>query len=181
MIPSSNIASIYVKIVGDNSLLSIAQNNLLNNLERIRKVRTYTFFANNAQTELGVSRNYGNDRYYSWEDTIIDCRNSPNLINSSLLEEFDDIIAQNMRFQCFKNDIEERSGNLIKVTSFHKVILGRENMRYNIKRSSKIEDFDMIRIGIRLFANSDEDFKQALKNLYDYENPFLIRKTIAKA
>ncbi len=181
MIPSNSIANIYIKIAGEGSLLSIAQHNLLNNLERIKKVRTHTFLANNAQTKFGISRNFGHKRYYSWEDTIIDCRNNPTLINSRLLEEFDEVIAQNARFQRFKNDIEERSKYLIEVMPFHNIILGKENMRYNIKRSSKIEDFDIVRIGIKLFADSDEAFKQALKNLYDYENPFLIRKTIARA
>ncbi len=181
MIPNTSIAAIYVKIVGENSLISIAQHNLINNLERIRKFRTHTFLENNAQTQLGISRNFGHERYYSWEDTIIDCRNSPTLINSDILQELDDMIAEIPRFQRFKHDIEERSGNIIKITPFHNILLGEENMRYNIRRGSKIENFDMVRIGIKLSADNEELFKLGLKNLHDCEDPFKIRIAVTQA
>ena len=181
MIPRNSIASIYIKIVGENSLLSIAQSNLLSNLERTAKVRTHTFFANNAQTEFGISRNFGHERYYSWEDTIIDCRNNPTLVNSDILKEIDEIITETPRFQRFKRDIEKRTSSLVKVKAFHNILLGEENMRYNIRCSSKIEDFDIVRVGIKLFADSDEVFKQGMKKLYDCENPFKIRVAVAQA
>ncbi len=181
MIPSTSISAIYIKIIGESSLFSIAHNNLINNLERIRKVRAYTFLANNAQTRLGTSRNFGHERYYSWEDTIIDCRNSPTIIYSDTLNDLNEIIAESPKFKRFKNDIEERAGGLITVTPFHNTILGVDNMRYNIKRSSKLDDFDMVRIGIKLYADNERDFSIGLKNISDHENPFNIRVPVARA
>ncbi len=181
MIPRSNIASMYVRITGESSLLYMAQSNLLANLDRISKVRTHTFISNNAQTEFGISRNFGHERHYSWEDTIIDCRNNPTLINSEILKEFDEIISENMRFQRFKTNIEEKMGGFIEVKPFYSILFGEENMRYNIKRSSKIEDFDIIRVGIKLCADSDEIFKQGIKILHAHENPFNIRKPLIHA
>lgn len=181
MIPHNIITNMYVKIIGENSLFSIAQNNLLNNLERTAKVRTHVFLSNNAQTKFGISRNFGHERYYSWEDTIIDCRNNPTLVDSEIIKDFDEIISENLRFQRFKQDIEEKMGSLIQVTPFYSILIGEENMRYNIRRSSKVEDFDIIRVGIKLSAEDDESFNQAMKNLYDLENPFKIRMPLAHA
>ncbi len=171
MIPSNSISSIYVKIAGEDTLLAMAQSNLFSNIERIAKIRTHTFLANNGQTKFGISRNYGNQRYYSWEDTIIDCRNNPTLTNSKVLENIEEIISDNNRFIAFKTDIEERSQGLIKVQPFFSILYGEDNMRYNIRRSSKIEDFDIIRIGICLLADNDDEFTQALLNLKNWENP----------
>ena len=171
MIPSSSIANIYIKIAGENSLLAMAQSNLLNNLERINKVRTHTFISSNGQTEFGISRNIGHQRYYSWEDTIIDCRNNPTLIDSEMLKNFDEMVTENHRFYNFKKDIETRMNGFINVQPFYSVLSGKDNMRYNIRRSSKIEDFDIIRVGICLSSTSDDDFKQGLLSLKNIDNP----------
>ncbi len=171
MIPSNSITNIYVKIAGQNTLLSMAQSHLLNNIERINKVRTHTFVTNNGQTEFGISKNYGHKRYYSWEDTIIDCRNSPDLVDSEILQNFNEILSENHRFYNFKKNLEERTQGSIEIQPFHSILQGKENMRYNIRCSSKIEDFDIIRVGFCLSAKSDNDFKQGLSNLRDWENP----------
>tara|TARA_R110001592_G_scaffold3525_18_gene20021 strand:+ start:6989 stop:7549 length:561 start_codon:yes stop_codon:yes gene_type:complete len=175
MIPSNGIVSIYAKIIGDQSLLSIAQGNLLGNIERVGKARTHTFMAFNGQTEHGVSHNYGSDRYYSWEDTIIDCRNAPNLVDSDGLQDWFESFADNRRFLKFKNDLENRMGGHISVTPYHSILRGEDNMRYNIKRRSKIEDFDTIRVGIRLTAADDDAFQAGLHALKDCNNPFKIK------
>ena len=181
MIPSNNIAHIYVKIIGENSLLSMAQSNLLSHLDKIRKVRTHTFISNNGQTEFGISNNFGAERYFSWEDTIIDCRNNPTLMDSETLQNLEETISENLHFQRFKKDIEDRAEGLITVTPFYSSLSGVENMRYNIKRAAKIEDFDIIRVGIKLSAKNDRDFKQGLKNLYNHEHPFNVRKPLMHA
>ncbi len=181
MIPSNNIAHIYVKIIGENSLLSMAQSNLLSHLDKIRKVRTHTFISNNAKTEFGISNNFGYERHYSWEDTIIDCRNSPTLMDSDALQNIEETISENSHFQKFKNDIEDRAKGLITITPYYSTLSGTENMRYNIKRAAKIEDFDIIRVGIKLSAKDGTDFEQGLKNLYSHENPFNVRKPLMHA
>lgn len=175
MIPSSSIAHMYVKIIGEQSLLSMAQNNLLGNLERISKVRAHTFIKHNGQTEFGVSRNFGSKRYYSWEDTIIDCRNSPGIVDSEALDNFSEDLSCCARFKKIQDDLENRMEGLIGVSAFHSVLRGADNMRYNIKRSSKIENFDIIRVGIRLKACGEQDFKRGLSFLRDWENPYKIK------
>lgn len=175
MIPSKGIASMYAKIMGDQTLLAMAQGNLLSNLERVGKVRTHTFIAFNGQTEHGISQNYGAERYYSWEDTTIDCRNAPDLANSDRIKALDDALSENARFKKFKEDIEKRMNGYVTVEPFHSVLRGEENMRYNIKRKSKIEDFDIIRVGVRLMARDEDAFKAGLHALKDMDNPFKIK------
>ena len=181
MIPSSSFESMYFRIIGENSLLSMAQSHLLCNLERIAKIRTYTFITNNGQTEFGISRNFGHERYYSWEDTIIDCRNCPSLVDNESLQDFTETISENYRFHRFKTDIEERSGGLITVEPFNSVLRGEDNMRYNIRRSSKVEDFDIIRVGVLLSASSDAIFKKGLDNLKYWESPLKNKKPLQHA
>lgn len=181
MIPSSNIAHMYVKIVGEQSLLAMAQNNLLSNVERVGKVRTHTFLAHNGQTEFGVSRNFGCERYYSWEDTIIDCRNSPGLVDSDILQSFSESLAVSLRFENFQNDLGKRMENLVSIMPFHSILRGEDNMRYNIKRTDKIEDFDIIRIGFRLHAPCKEDLEKGLDCLRDWENPYKTKSCAGRA
>ena len=181
MIPHSSIAQVYVKIVGQDSLLAMAQSNLLYHLERIAKVRTHTFLSHNGQTAFGISQNFGCERYYSWDDTVIDCSNSPALLDSETLRNFDTILSENRRFMRFKNSLENRMDGLIEIEPFYSVLRGEENMRYNIRHDSKIEDFDIIRVGIRLSASCEGTFKQGLSALHHDENPFSIRKSFAHA
>ncbi len=181
MIPNNTITTMYVRIIGENSLVSMAQSNLLAHLDRVVKVRTHTYIANNAQTEFGISRNFGHERYYSWEDTIIDCRNCPGLVDSTILEDFPEALSENNRFISFKEDLEKRMEGFITVEPFVSVLRGEDNMRYNIRRSSKIEDFDIVRVGVCLSAESDEAFKNGLKALEDWENPFKIKRQLSRA
>ena len=175
MVPSNGIVSIYAKIIGDQTLLAIAQGNLLGNFERVGKTRTHTFIAFNGQTEYGISRNYGADRYYSWEDTTIDCRNAPDLVSSDYLKDWDETLSENQRFMKLKEELENRMGGNISVEPFHSILRGEDNMRYNIKRQSKIEDFDIVRVGIRLKARDEEAFKAGLQALKESENPFKLK------
>lgn len=174
MIPSNVIAHAYVGIFGGNTLLSMAQSNLLSNLDRIRKVRTHTYLSNNGQTRQGVSHNFGAERCYSWKDTVIDCRNSPSVVDSPVLEDFEDSIAETPRFRTFKKAVEERSNGKLSVRPFYTIVKGEENMRYNILCDNKIEDFDIIRVGVEVFAASEEAFSQGLKALQDWEKPFRV-------
>lgn len=178
MIPSSSLDYVYMKLIGQNTLLAMAQANLLANMDRIRKVRTHTFLANNGQTETGISRNEGAERYYVWEDTIIDCRNSPALPASDQLMDFPETLESNKRFKLFQDAIEDRSGGKLHAVAFYKVMRGEENKRYNIKiksdTKSKIEDFDTIRIGLKVVADSDNDFKLGLENMRNWEKPFKV-------
>lgn len=178
MIPSSSLTNLYVRFIGDRSLLAIAQANLFANIERIAKTRTHTFLANNAQNEQGISRNFGADRYYSWEDTVIDCRNAPNLVEEDMLQGFLEGLSENRKFRKFKEDIEERMGNHIRVEPFVNILKGEDNMRYSIKRSSKIEDFDTIRVGFRIIAENESECKKGFACLQDHENPFKMKKHI---
>ncbi len=175
MIPNTGFGSMYVKIIGENALFTLAQNNLLNHLERTSKTRTHTFLANNGQTEYGISNNFGALRCYSWGDTTIDCRNAPGLSESDFSEHLA-TLSENRRFQKVKENLEQRMGGLISVEPFFSVLLGKDNMRYNICRAAKIEDFDIIRVGMALEAPSEECFSRGLAHLKDSENPFKMKK-----
>lgn len=181
MISNNNITSVYAWLVGDSSLLALAQNNLLNNLERTRKIRTHTFLANNGQNKFGISRNYGEARHYSWEDTTIDCGNCPNLINSPLLEDLTETITKSRKFKMFEEMLAERSCGLITCTPFYSILKGEENKRYNIKCASKFEDFDILRIGVKLEAESEDAFKDGLQNIKDWDSPLKTKTVRANA
>ncbi len=178
MIPGNSLAQMYIKIVGEHSLLGMAQNNLLSHLERTAKTRTHTYFANNGQTEFGISRNFGAERYYSWADTVIDCRNCPNLVGSDMLSEISEMISENKRFVSFHRDMTERMGGIIEITPFYSILKGKDNMRYNIRCETKYEDFDIIRVGIKLSAPDSETFKEGLNNMAKWENPFTIKNKV---
>ncbi len=175
MIPSSGIAVIYTKIMGNSSLLSIAQSNLISNFERVSKTHTHTYFAFNGQTKYGISQNYDSERYYSWEDTIIDCRNAPDLVGSDYLQGWGEALQENKRIRKLIDNLEIRMGGHIRVEPFYSVFLGEDNMRYNIRRSSKIDDFDIIRVGLKLKARDEAHFKEGLLTLKEEENPFKIK------
>ena len=175
MIPNSSLTSMYVRIVGENSLLSMAQSNALANLERVNRVRTHTFLANNGQDKNGVSQNYGEERYYSWNDTVIDCRNNPNLVDSDFLSDLDENMMDNKRFLRIKADLEERMGGCVEVLPYHSVLRGEDNTRFNI-RSRSVDNFDVIRVGFKLIAKDDEQFAQGLSHLKELNNPFKIKK-----
>jgi len=171
MISNNNITSVYAWLVGDSSLLALAQSNLLGNLDRIRKVRTHTFLANNGQNEFGISRNFGKARHYSWEDTTIDCGNHPNLINSPLLEDLAETISNSRKFILFNEMVTERSDGVLTCTPFYSILKGENNKRYNIKCASKFEDFDILRLGAKLEAESEGAFKEGLQNIKNWNSP----------
>lgn len=178
MIPNNGIAVIYTKIMGNNSLLSIAQNNLISNFERVSKTRTHTYFAFNGQTKYGISQNYDSERHYSWEDTIIDCRNAPDLVGSDYIQDWGEALPENKRLRKLIDNLEVRMGGHICVEPFYSVLLGEDNMRYNIKRSAKIDDFDIIRVGLKLKAKNEARFKEGLLTLKEEENPFKLKLNI---
>ncbi len=180
MIPNNGIAMIYTKIMGNHSLLSIAQSNLISNFERVSRTRTHTYFAFNGQTEFGVSHNYGEERYYSWEDTIIDCRNAPDLVGSDYIQDWGESLHENKRLRRLIDNLEIRMGGHISVTPFYSVLLGENNMKYNIKRRSKIDDFDIIRVGLRLKAENENMFKEGLLVLKEEDNPFKLKIKMSK-
>lgn len=177
MIPSSSMDYVYVRLIGQTSLLGIAQSNLLVNLDRIKKVRMHVFLSNNAQTEEGVSRNEGAERFYSWNDTIIDCRNCPELIQSEQLSDLTETISLQKRFKNFRESLRERSNALLEAEPFLSIVLGENNMRYHIAcdTKSRVQNFDMIRIGVKIFAQNEESYKDGLKALSDWENPYKIK------
>lgn len=175
MISGNGIASFFVWVTGEQTLLTMARSNFFMHLDRISKTRTHTFLSNNAQNENGVSRNFGADRYYCWEDTMIDCRNAPRLIESDVLRDFTYGIAENPRFLKIKTDLEKRMGGFVAIEPFYSVLRGEDNMRYNIRHGGIIEDFDIVRIGLRLHAKDEATFKQSLGALADSENPFKLR------
>ena len=173
MIPSGNFSTaIYAKLIGDQAYLAIAQGNLFANLELITKnKRMHTFLAFNAQKEDGVSCNSGEERFYTWKDTIIDCRHAPGLIDSEDLEAWGEVLTEGRKFKKFKKQLEEKMDGHITVEPFHKELRGKDNMRYNIRLDSKVEDFDSIRVGISLKAKDEEAFKVGLEALKTNENP----------
>ncbi len=181
MIPSNGITSIYVRFAGEQSLLSMAQSNMIGNFDRISKVRTHTFLSNNAQTPEGVSRNFGADRFYCWDDTTIDCSNNPALIDSDAVSHLKEQIASDRKFQILKSDLENRMGGEVTVEPFVQIVRGEDNMRYNIRRQSKVDDFDMIRVGIRVHAQDEQAFKAGLKAMADEENPFKMKPLVQHA
>lgn len=174
MIPSTTFTHAYVGIFGENTLLAFAQNNLLNNLDRIRKVRLHTYLSNNGQTRDGISQNFGHWRCYSWQDTVIDCSNAPSLIDSPILEELEETIAENQRFKAFAEAIQERSEGKLCAKSFYMIIKGEENKRFNFRCGAKIEDFDIIRVGVEIMAESEKDFKKGLDNIRISEIPYRV-------
>lgn len=173
MIPSGNFSTaIYAKLIGDQAYLAIAQGNLFANLELITKnKRMHTFLAFNGQKDDGVSYNSGHTRYYTWKDTIIDCRHAPGLIDSEGLEAWGETLAESRKFKKFKEQLDEKMGGHIIVEPFHKALRGEDNMRYNICLDSKVEDFDSIRVGICLKAKDDEAFEAGLEALKTSEKP----------
>ncbi len=175
MIPSGNISTtIYAKIIGDQAYLEIAQRNLFANLELItRSKRMHTFFEFNGQMDNGVNCNTGDKRYYTWKDTIINCRYAPNLVNYEGLGLWGEAIADNKRFIKIKTQLEEGMEYNITIDPFYKVLYGKDNMRYNICLDSKIEDFDSIRIGVCLKAENKEVFKKGLMALKEHEKTSL--------
>ncbi|MDH5723428.1 MAG: hypothetical protein OEY94_08930 [Alphaproteobacteria bacterium] len=181
MISNNNIPSVYAWLVGDSSLLALAQNNLLCNLDRIKKIRTHTFLANNGQNEFGISHNFGAARHYSWEDTTIDCGNCPNLIDNPLLEDISETISGSRKFILFSEMVTERSGGLISCSPFYSILKGEENKRYNIKCASKFEDFDIVRLGVKLEAESEEIFKEGLQNIKNWDSPLKSKAMSANA
>ena len=172
MITANGLNSVAIWITGEQSLLSIAKYNLLNNLERINKISTHTFLDKNAQTEFGISHNFGALRHYCWEDTMVDCRHAHNLTESDALRDMVQDLSAHSRFQCAKETIETRMNHLVTLEPFTSVQRGEENMRYNIRRNRKIEDFDIIRVGFKLSARDEVTFKQALQAMSDADNPF---------
>lgn len=173
MIPSGNISTtLYAKIIGDQAYLAIAQGNLFANLELLTKnKRMHTFFAFNGQKADGASCNNGCERYYTWKDTVIDCRHAPTLIDGEGLEAWGEGLAESRKFKKFKKQLEEKMGGHITVEPFHKALRGKDNMRYNIRLDSKVEDFDSIRVGICLKAEDDEAFKAGLEAFKASEHP----------
>ncbi len=180
MIPSNSFASLYVRMAGDSSILSSAHHNLIVRFERVSKSRTHTFFANNAQTEFGVSNNFGAVRHYTWNDTVIDCRHCPALPDSDALRDFDDTISGYTRFEKMRQKLEGRMGGFITIQPFYSVLRGEDNMRYNICRKRKVEDFDIVRIGLKLSAVNEEQFNAGLKFLNDQDNPFILKTHLLK-
>lgn len=179
MIPSTSISSIYARIAGERVFLAIAQNNLMTNLDRITKVRTHTFLANNGQNENGVSRNFGSERCYIWNDTTVDCRHAPSLANEEVLQDLNETIAAGQKFQTFKREIEERSGGLIQVEPFYSVHHGAENMRYDIRRGGGgVVDFDIVRVGVKLTAQDEDAFKNGLEHIRRAEDPLYNKKPL---
>ena len=174
MIPGNTFAQTYASLFGENTLLAMAQNNLLNNLDRIRKVRTYTFLSNNGQTKYGVSHNDGLRRSYSWQDTVIDCRNAPSLTQSYLLADFEEALADHPRFKLFKDSVQARSEGILYAVPFYMIVTGEENNRYNILCDNRFEDFDIIRVGVEVIAQTPEAFKQGLENIRLSEIPFRV-------
>ncbi|MCK5384667.1 MAG: hypothetical protein KAJ29_03760 [Alphaproteobacteria bacterium] len=173
MIPSGNISTaLYAKLIGNQAYLAIAQGNLFANLELISKnKRMHTFLAFNGQKKDGVSHNSGAKRYYTWKDTIIDCRQAPGLIDSEGLEAWGETVSESRKFKRFKEKLEKKLSGHITVELFHKTLRGEDNMRYNIQLETKVEDFDSIRVGICLKAEDDEAFKIGLDALKSSENP----------
>lgn len=173
MIPSSNFStSLYAKLIGDHAYLAIAQGNLFVNLDIISKnKRMHTFLAFNGQKDDGKSCNSGSERYYTWKDTIIDCRHAPGLLDSDGLEAWGENVSESRKFKRFKKELEEKLGGHISVELFYKALRGEENMRYNIQLDSKVEDFDSVRVGICLKAEDEKTFKAGLDALKFVENP----------
>lgn len=166
----------YTKIIGDQALLALAQSNLLSNIDQIiKRGRMNTYFAFNGQTEEGVSCNSGKERCFSWEDTLIDCRNAPTLVDEEGLEAWLLIVSDNAKLIKFKESLEEKMGGHITIEPFCKALLGKENGRYNIRLDSKVEDFDSIRVGIKLKAEDEGSFKKGLEALKISEQPFQVK------
>jgi hypothetical protein len=92
------------------------------------------------------------------------------------LADFPDSVAANRRFQIFQEAIAERSNGLLRAEPFYTVIKGTENMRYNIKCDTKkrVEDFDTIRVGFKVIASSEADFKKGLDSMRMWEKPFKV-------
>lgn len=179
MIPNSTLSSMYARLIGERTLLALAQSNLMANLSRVTNVRTHTFLTNNAQNEFGVSRNYGDVRCYTWDDTTIDCSYAPSLSEEHNVRGLCNTIAQGAKYEAFKDSVEERSGGLITVEPFYSIQNGEDNMRYDIRRGhNKIVDFDIVRVGVKLTAKDDETFKQGLEHIRRAEDPFYTNKPI---
>lgn len=180
MIPGTSFADIFAKLGGAFTLVSLAGNNLASNLEKIPRNNAHTFLGYNGQTEFGICRNFGAERFYTWEDTIIDCRSCPTLLESDALKKIDESIEKSRKFKSFKHFVSEKSGQLLEVGAFHSVLRGTDNMRYNIRRNTKIEDFDIVRIGMKITATDEAAFKAGLENMRIAQSPLHISKPVIK-
>ena len=151
------------------------------NLDRITKVRTHTYLVNNGQNESGISHNFGHERCYTWNDTIIDCGFAPSLANEEILQHLDENIAAGHKFKKFKREVEERSGGQIIVMPFHNIGHKSDNMRYDIHRfGGKGIDSEVIRVGVKLTATDEATFKQGLEAIRRTEDPLHMCKPLIK-
>lgn len=171
MVPKRGLSAVMCRIAGNTLFLDLVQRNLLTNINKIRHGRTHTFLSNNAQNEDGISQNSGAQRYYTWQNTIIDCREMPTLQSTAHIEGLTIRLEQTGYFKAFQKSIEERSGGFLKASAFVKVMQGQQNKRYNIRleSKSKYEEFDIIRVGVCISAASPEDFKLGMMHLLNWE------------
>lgn len=181
MIPNTSISSFYARIAGDRVLLGLAQSNLMANLDRITKVRTHTYLVNNGQNESGISHNFGNERCYTWNDTVIDCASAPALCTDDALQHLDEAIATCTKFKIFKREVEERSAGQICVSPFFSIGRKSDVIRYDAQRFGiKCADSEVIRVGVKLTALDEATFKQGLESLRRAEDPIHMSKPLMR-
>lgn len=177
MLKGSGFIKLYTKILGERAILAYAQAKLAINLSRITKVRTHTFLRNNAQTAFGISHNFGENRYYFWRDTIIDCRSLKKIALSDHVENLEKMITNSRKFKKFKEKIETQSQHKINVSPACILQRGTENMRFDIRcNGGAIIDFDLIRIGVHLYAANEADFSEGLELIRRAEDPLYCYK-----
>ncbi len=174
MVPRKGFSGFIFRLAGEQLFLDLVRRNVLAQVSKLKNGRTHTFLSNNAQSVDGVSQNMGAERYYTWQNTLVDCREIPGLLHSPSLENFSQRIEEQAVFQAFRNTLEERSKGYLKASAFLKVMQGHENKRYNIRldSKSKYEEFDIIRTGICVKTDSPENFKMGLFHLLDWEKRY---------
>jgi hypothetical protein len=171
MVPKKGFSAAFYRMAGESVFLDTVQRTLLRHLNKVRNGRTHTFLSNNGQTAQGISQNAGAERYYTWENTLIDCREIPAVLRDGMLDGFSGKIEKLPGFLAFKTAVEERSGGFLKASLSVKILQGQQNKRYNIRLEpkSKYEEFDIVRVGVCLTAQTPEDFKMGLFHLLNWE------------
>ena len=171
MFPQRGFSGLFYRLAGECYFLDRVQSNVLKQIVKVKNGRAHTFLCNNGQTEDGISQNTGAARYYTWQNTLIDCREMPGVVNSLALDRFAREVEATSVFQTFQRDLAERSGGFLKAHAFVRVMQGHNNKRYNIRLNSKskYEEFDIVRTGIQITAGSPEDFKMGLYHLLNWE------------
>lgn len=161
MIPEGRIAKLFCKVGGDEKLFSLAKDNLVSHLQSQSQAQTATYLACNGVSHA-ISKEDSVGRLYTFRDTEID---GAYLSSESDVASIADAIQEENGFKDFQKLVEENS--CLKVQPYV------SELRVSHVPGAKEGDADIeiiapVTVGIRVTAESSDDFKQGLQQLEDW-------------